>query len=1128
MRRNLIYYWRIHLAVVLGAAVATAVLTGALLVGDSVRASLRALTLERLGKIEAALVTNRFFRQDLAADLVASEPFKSRFENAVPAIALTGSAVHATAKTRAANINLFGIDQQFGNLFDNDTSAIGNDFFAKSAEQGFPALALNENLQKELGAKIGDYILIFVQQHTEIPHETLLGSRETADLVRTIRCKLTHVIPNRGLGRFNLRPHQNLPQNAYLALASLQKALTQKEQVNAVFVSSRKTAATDSLDSTLQDILRENIQLRDLGLALKPRKNFVALESAEIILSPALANAANTVSTELKVPAQPILTYLANSIESNGRILPYSTIAAVNTPVAAAFGALNLTNGLPAPALAENDLLLNEWAAQDLGAGAGDTVKVTYYAVGGREQLVTQSHTFRVAGNTAMMGFGADSTLTPEFPGIHAAGSMHAWDPPFPMNLNLIRPQDEAYWERYRATPKAFIALATGQKLWGSRFGNLTSIRIAGNAEMNQTKLRDGLLARIKPEETGFVFQPVKKQGLAAAEGTTDFGMLFIGFSWFLIVAAALLVGLLFRLGVEQRAKEVGLLLAVGYPTRAVRRRLLKEGALLAGIGGLLGLAGAIAYAALLMLGLRTWWSAAVGAPSLFLHVNPARLVIGYIVSLTVTLFAIVWTLRQLGKVPTPSLLHGVTTSERLTRPKFSPRVAIIAFGLAGLLSALAAFSSEAAAAGYFFGSGTCLLIAGFALLAMWLRQLRHGNQRFWDFSRIVRLGVGYGARNPGRSLLCAALVGSACFVIVAVAANRREPAQNALDKNSGTGGFTLAAKSDIPLHYDLNTGTGRSELGLADMDSATFSDVHIFPLRLLPGDDASCLNLYQPQQPRVLGVPPDLIARGGFEFHDLSTNQFKEQPWRLLEETMAPDVIPAFGDYNSVQWILHLGLGKDLVLRDDFGREIKLRFVGLFERSIFQSEILISEANLLKHFPSVSGYAYFLIDAPPAVSEAVAQNLELNLRDYGFDVTSTPTLLANFEAVENTYLSVFQTLGGLGLLLGTLGLGIILVRNVIERRGELALLRALGFRRATLTTILLVENGFLILVGILIGSLAALVAVAPHLAGSSASVPWFSIGVTLLAVLLVGLLASALAVLAATRIALLPALKAE
>ena len=1125
MRRSLIHYWRLNLAVILGAAIATAVLTGALLVGDSVRGSLRQLTLERLGQIDEALVTNLFFRQNLAENLAAAPPFKKKFVKAVPAIMLSGSAVHPTSKARASNINLLGIDQQFTALFEPDSSHTWNAFFAKSVEQGFPALALNEALQKELGANVGDYVLLSVQQQTEIPRASLLGRRETSDLVKTIRCKVTHIIPNHDVGRFGLRPHQTQPLNAYVALANLQKALAQPQRVNALLVSRRNAASTSSAAGTLQNILQENLQLEDLGIRVRQHKNFATIESAEIMLNPTIVNAVHAASAELHASVQPVLTYLANRIECNGRVLPYSTISATRPPVPKAFGEFNLTNNFPVTRLAADEILLNQWAAQQLEAQLGDTVKITYYAVGAREQLETKSFSFRVAGITAMTGWGADSSLTPEFPGIHAANDMQAWNPPFPVDLNWIRPADEAYWDQYRATPKAFIALETGQQLWNSRFGNLTSLRVANNGENFQAKLQTSLLAKIKPEHMGFVFQPVKQQGLAAAEGATDFGMLFIGFSWFLIVAAALLVGMLFRLGIEQRAKEVGILLAVGFPARAVRRRLLQEGSVLIGIGGLLGLLGAVGYAALLMFGLRTWWVDAVGAPSLFLHVNVTSLVSGYIAAIAVTALAIVWTLRQLGKISAPALLHGVTTPERLVRSRFSQWLAVFALGLAVVMSILAIFSNETTAAGWFFGTGTFLLIALLALFSFWLRQRR---QYDFGLNRISSMAIRYGTRRPGRSLLCAALVGCACFVIVAVAANRREPAENELAKNSGTGGFTLAAKSDIPLHYDLNTKKGREELGFAETDTALFNAARFFSLRLLPGDDASCLNLYAPQKPRVLGIPADLVQRGGFQFQKISDTAFKDDPWRLLGNDIAADIIPAFGDFNSVQWILHLGLGKDLVMRNDRSEEIKLRFAGLLASSIFQSEVLISEANFLKQFPETSGYAYFLIETPPLQSGAVAQTLEQNLRDYGFDAVSTATLLKNFHAVENTYLSVFQTLGGLGLLLGTLGLGIILIRNVIERRGELALLRALGFRRATLMQMLLLENSFLILVGIAIGGMAALVAVAPHLVSRSAQVPWLSLGLTLLAVLLVGVLASGVAVIAATRIALLPALKAE
>ena len=117
----------------------------------------------------------------------------------------------------------------------------------------------------------------------------------------------------------------------------------------------------------------------------------------------------------------------------------------------------------------------------------------------------------------------------------------------------------------------------------------------------------------------------------------------------------------------------------------------------------------------------------------------------------------------------------------------------------------------------------------------------------------------------------------------------------------------------------------------------------------------------------------------------------------------------------------MHLGLGDELSVQNELGETLKLRLVGFLQRSIFQSELLVSEANFKKHFPSQSGYAYFLIQAPSSLdatgtaetAERIGHTLESTLNDYGLDVRSTAEKLASYRAVENTYLSTFQILGG-------------------------------------------------------------------------------------------------------------------
>src|SRR5436190_3769468 len=70
--RNLVYFWRGNLAVLLGVAVGSTVLTGALFVGDSLQGSLREQTMRRLGWVDHALAAPRFFRAALAQEVASA------------------------------------------------------------------------------------------------------------------------------------------------------------------------------------------------------------------------------------------------------------------------------------------------------------------------------------------------------------------------------------------------------------------------------------------------------------------------------------------------------------------------------------------------------------------------------------------------------------------------------------------------------------------------------------------------------------------------------------------------------------------------------------------------------------------------------------------------------------------------------------------------------------------------------------------------------------------------------------------------------------------------------------------------------------------------------------------------
>ncbi len=1138
MLRALIHHWRMNTAVVAGAAVATAVLTGALLVGDSVRGSLRDLTLERLGGIDQALAGQRFFRPQLADELASEAAFQESFASVAPAILLQGSCQHVSSRSRASEVSLAGVGEPFLRLFD------GGDLAPMlSAEGGiFPPAVINLALAEALGAQEGDDLLFSLQRISEVPDGSLLSRKDTGNVVGKVRMKVAAIIPDTGLGQFSLTTHQGTAFNVFVDHRRLAKALDQEGKVNSLLVSQGRPGDGAELAQELDSLLRQKLHLEDLALELEPVGDTLLLQSQEYILDPSLEALAQRQAAAAGATVLPVLTYLVNELRHGDRRVPYSTVSALDPAVANAFGPWATVDGASITGLGDDEILLNPWAAEQLQAAPGDEIELTYFVVGEREELRLESTRKRLAAVLAFEGLAADPLLTQEYPGIAGNDNMADWDPPFPIDLQAIRPVDEDYWDVHRGTPKAFLNLDEGRRLWRNRWGDLTSLRFRpadGRLSPDPTlpgqrlqdldaSLRHGLVQGLPLQAFGLGFRPVKELALEASGGATDFSGLFIGFSFFLILSAALLVALLFSLGVERRASEVGLLRAVGFSDAKVARQLLAEGAVLAGLGALVGMGGAVVYATLMMHGLRTWWLPAVGTSRLDLHLSPLTLVAGGVASMLIVLATIWWRLRRLRGTAIPALLRHVSSPPATHAGRASRRTAAVAL-LLSLVCGLVAMLQDHHP--FLYAAAGCALLVG--LLALFASRLgqRQGGRRLGPPgpTALLRMAVANAARHRGRSLLSTILVASATFMIVTVAAFEQDFSVTELGRESGTGGFSLLAETDIPLQQDLNSAAGRFELGVAD--ASLPADSRAYAMRLLPGDDTSCLNLYQPRQPRLLGVPSELVERGGFRFQ--STLVDSDEPWRLLEApiTEADDgtpVIPVIGDFNSMTYILKLGLGEDLMMENGAGETIRLRLVATLATSIFQSELLISEDHLLTHFPSLAGWSYFLFDAPAEQAAAMGPALERDLEDYGFDAVGTAEKLESFHLVQNTYLSTFRSLGGLGLLLGTLGLAIVLLRSAIERRGELAALRAFGFGRSKLLLLIIAENAWLLIVGLAIGTLAALLTALSNLLAHAESVPWGALGLTLGGILAFALTACSLAAWAALNTPLLPALKAE
>ncbi|HQX80137.1 MAG TPA: ABC transporter permease, partial [Vicinamibacterales bacterium] len=535
----------------------------------------------------------------------------------------------------------------------------------------------------------------------------------------------------------------------------------------------------------------------------------------------------------------------------------------------------------------------------------------------------------------------------------------------------------------------------------------------------------------------------VSTQNNAASAGATDFGAYFSYFSFFLVVSALLLTALFFRLGVEQRLREIGVLRATGYSLRAIERVFIIEGALVAVAGAVAGTGLAMAWAQLMMYGLRTWWVGAVGTTALTLHVDPLTLAIGAFGGVIASVACIAWTVRGLSRRSPRELLAGSAGADAVGR-RSRGYVWAVATAVAALALTAATATGIVPAAAGFFGAGALVLVSGLSALSGWLRRrtaaVLHGSGSM----ALARLGWQNAAWRPGRSLTSTALVAAAAFLLVSVDAFRKDTGA-AANRSGGTGGFALIAESVLPLVNDSADAAGREALGLAfDRSDNALSGVSLVAARLRPGDDASCLNLYQPKQPRVLGVTDRLINEGRFSFAAslATTDEERANPWILLRQQPADGLVPAIVDATSLQYVLHAAVGDEVVIDAETARPIRLRIVGTLADSVLQGEIMIGEAAFTRLFPEIAGYRVLLADVSRERAGAlddVAATLEERLEPYGVDAQSSLRKLEAYHRVENTYLSTFQTLGGLGLILGTIGLAAVTLRNVFERRRELS-----------------------------------------------------------------------------------------
>jgi len=1043
--QNLKYFRKEHALLFAGMILSTAILTCALIIGDSVKYSLNTLVSKRLGQTQQIVLTQeRFF----------PATFSNKLENELnttvaPVLLERGMA--SSDQSIVPDVQVCGVDRSFWKM--------GN---TTQPELNADEVIINEKLAIKLKLAVGDEMVLRMEKVGFITKNAPFVPDENNSTA--LRMKVKAIADEHSFGNFNIKTNQITPYSVFLSLNRLSTLHFKGTFANLMLISENSKTVTE-----INEAIKKCWSMEELNLKFRTVKtqHKIELTSDRVFID----NQVLSLLQREKLTPEPVFTYLINYIHSGNKATPYSFVSALST----------YEDYEPK----KDEIILNSWLADDLGVKLNDTIRLQYFTLESFRKLDEQSKSFIVKKIVDIKGFAADSMLMPGFEGLANVDRCSDWEAGIPMDFSKIRDKDEAWWKNHRGTPKAFISYQTATELWSKDLGNATSIRF--DQKTDTTKVKQALLTGLQPSDVGINVLDIKNDSGWSVSNAEDFSGLFLGLSFFLIIAAFLLSGLLFSMLMVQRQQEQGVYLSLGLPRRKIYQIFYFEGLLNAFLGSLAGIFAGILVSHLVLYFLNTIWNDIIRTSSIQLFINPLTLLTGLLSNVFIAALVMGQVLRAHFKKQIGELNKRVT-NKQATQVAKSRKISLwITLSSAAIFCAIILYSLQKD----LYQNSTLFLMAGFLLLislSSWFAfiLLKSSASQTATVTK-TSLALRNLRFDFKRNVIISAILSIGIFIVLSTGANRIDTSRDVDTNSSGTGGYRFFIKTNMGVNADLSTTEGKTKMAVSE----DYKDLTLVQMLQFESDDASCLNLNKILRPSILGVNPEkFIERNAFSF--VKTKQHTEKnPWSLLHQKLDKNCIPAFADQTVITWGLGKSLGDSIKYVNEKGDSIFLVLVGGLANSVFQGNLIVSEENFSQHFPSNSGSRVLLADVDATQTEDLKENLEGALRNYGAEIEYADERLATFNSITNTYLDIFVALGGIALILGTLGIAIILIRSIRSRKKQYAMMQAYGISLNTIRKIILIEFMIVMFAGIVIGILASLIAGLPGFLAANGEVPF-------------------------------------
>ena len=1048
--KNITFFTRYYKLVAVAVLITIAVLVGSLVIGDSVRTTLVKRVTERLGDTETIIFSRNSFMEE---QLLESPLFK---DGARGILLMNGFISHSGKLTP---VFVWGVDDM-------------------SVSKG--SAKINTALLNEMDTKNPDAIVLRLPASGLVPSGSLFV---TENYTTSMRLSFDGVVDMDNGGNISMKNEQAIPLNIFVNRDELAEVMKTEGKVNLILVN--KDVSAEEMEKTWDYSLS--------GLSVNPKDGFMEITSDRVFLQ---EDVVATISENNQKPNR-IFSYLANSIERkpqskdgqytgknifSNQDKPNNSSPAniVESEASIPYSFVTAMDSYKGEVLHKNEIILSDYSANRLSVKAGDSILVTYFTSKDLKTLHTDTVLLTVKKIIPLTELSEDKTLSADFPGLSDVERCTDWDSDLPINMDLITDEDERYWEHYKSTPKAIIAYEAVANDWSNSYGNATAIRIESAdthkyAAPDLSKLRFGMfgIQLIHPRGTG----------LYAAMNGVDFSGLFLALGFFIIISSILLMIVPLSEMLYRRKDEIALLKALGYTKKRITKMLWRESAPVVLISSTIGVIVGILYTILIMWLLGNVWKGATHTEGFAAYPDIITVIAGLSAGIILSLF-ILW--RVIAKNLREKHLNNKKSKISLKGKKM-----IVIFSSI-LTITIICFNF------LFLHSVTLFVVVGiilFGTAAIWGDYLicRNGvifteyiNSKKLKGSNVNTKNIRntHGTFNTKKliwstlyanrkqAILSFLTLATGVFIVFSVGLNRKSFADSSTIQ-AGTGGFSLWCESSVPIYHNMATQAGREKLSLTTLPANT----KIQQCLRYSADDASCLNLNKVISPTVLGVDMNSLIESDFHIEQNIYSTEGKDAFKHMQ-ICADSVYPALVDATVLTWSLSMALGDTLYYENNRGQRIAILLAGTLPNTIFQGNILIDRQFFSDIWEEITGSEIFLIKTEESQKEEVKTLLSQALNEYGVRVTTTNDRLKQFNTVTDTYLTIFMTLGGLGLLLGIMSFIIVVRKNLSARRKEINLYRTLGFTDYKIEQTLYRENLIVPLYAIATGVISSLAGV--------------------------------------------------